>query len=432
MIYSHSRLQSFETCPQKFKFQYIDKIKTGKKSVEAFLGNRVHETLEKLYKELEMANLLTLEELFRFYDAIWAREWSDETVTIVRRNYTQENYLEIGRRCIQNYYEKNTPFQSDKTLGIEQRLAIQINDKDRTIRFQGFIDRLAIAPDGTYEIHDYKTSKRTPTQQEIDSDKQLALYQVGIKQKWPDIENVKLVWHFLQKGITLRSSRTHEQLTDLQSDLARTVRQIESAKTFPTVTSALCGWCEFRDICPAWGHKIAVQALPENKYKKDTGVQLVNRFIELSSQREEIKKRLEEIEKEMTPLREAALSYAENHGIQCIDGPKHTIEIQTRETLPSKEDDSKAYQEVEKLFRQSSDWQKVSRINPFAIIKGYREQSWTTEILQTLKKLIRIKTDVKLIKKNHKPSVDPLPPKPPRQKSQLEFEYSSERQIKSL
>jgi putative RecB family exonuclease len=48
-VYSHSRLSCFEQCPQKFKLQYIDKVETDvEESVEAFLGSRTHETLEKL------------------------------------------------------------------------------------------------------------------------------------------------------------------------------------------------------------------------------------------------------------------------------------------------------------------------------------------------------------------------------------------------
>ena len=50
-LYSHSRLSTFENCPLKFKYTYIDKIETGiEESIEAFLGSRVHEALEKLSK----------------------------------------------------------------------------------------------------------------------------------------------------------------------------------------------------------------------------------------------------------------------------------------------------------------------------------------------------------------------------------------------
>ena len=36
-VYSHSRLESFENCPLKYKFRYIDGIKKAEQGVEAFL-----------------------------------------------------------------------------------------------------------------------------------------------------------------------------------------------------------------------------------------------------------------------------------------------------------------------------------------------------------------------------------------------------------
>ena len=54
-VYSHSRLETFETCPQKYKFRYIDKLEKPRRAdlFEAFVGSRVHETLQKLYRDLQ-------------------------------------------------------------------------------------------------------------------------------------------------------------------------------------------------------------------------------------------------------------------------------------------------------------------------------------------------------------------------------------------
>ena len=46
-IHSHSSLGSFENCPRQFWYQYIGKPPVEKmETIEAFLGKRVHETLE--------------------------------------------------------------------------------------------------------------------------------------------------------------------------------------------------------------------------------------------------------------------------------------------------------------------------------------------------------------------------------------------------
>ena len=72
MLFSHSRISTFEQCPLKFKFQYIDEAETeGFEGVEAFLGSRCHEALEKLYKDLKFQKILSLPELikYKFYDS---------------------------------------------------------------------------------------------------------------------------------------------------------------------------------------------------------------------------------------------------------------------------------------------------------------------------------------------------------------------------
>jgi hypothetical protein len=62
-VYSHSRLSCYEQCPARFKLQYIDKVETEvEQSVEAFLGVRVHEALEKLYRDLGFQKKDSLED----------------------------------------------------------------------------------------------------------------------------------------------------------------------------------------------------------------------------------------------------------------------------------------------------------------------------------------------------------------------------------
>jgi hypothetical protein len=55
--------------PLKYKLRYIDGIKRYDiEGVEAFLGSRVHETLEKLYDDMKLSKLNTLEEITAYYE----------------------------------------------------------------------------------------------------------------------------------------------------------------------------------------------------------------------------------------------------------------------------------------------------------------------------------------------------------------------------
>ena len=76
-IYSHSKLSTFENCKYKYKLRYVDGIKPEfKATIETFMGSRVHETLEKLYKDLKFMKENSLEDLIKYLNDRWEREWS--------------------------------------------------------------------------------------------------------------------------------------------------------------------------------------------------------------------------------------------------------------------------------------------------------------------------------------------------------------------
>ena len=67
-IYSHSRLSSFENCPKKFEFRYILNVEAETEGIEAFVGKRVHEILERLYLFVEDGKVPSLEKVIARYD----------------------------------------------------------------------------------------------------------------------------------------------------------------------------------------------------------------------------------------------------------------------------------------------------------------------------------------------------------------------------
>ena len=99
-----------------------------------------------------------------------------------------------------------------------------------------------------FEIHDYKVTGSLMTQEEADSDWQLGLYHIALKEKWPDIKAVKLVWHSLLYNTEFTSSRTSVQLEDLQKNVIEEIKKIEECTDFPPHKSALCDWCSYQLI----------------------------------------------------------------------------------------------------------------------------------------------------------------------------------------
>jgi putative RecB family exonuclease len=247
-IYSYSRISTFQNCPYQYKLQYIDKIKVEEEGIEAFMGSRVHETLERLYKNVMLSKIDGIEELVEYYNKLWEKKWHDKVI-IVKSSFTPEHYRILGEKAIRAYYEQYYPFDQSTPLCTEKKIVFNLGDENH--KMLGIIDRLDKTENGTLEIHDYKSSGRLPTQAEVDIDKQLALYQLAVHQSYPNSKKIILVWHYVQFGAELRSTRSKKQLKQLQAEYRELIDEIGHAKKFPTSESILCKWCSYQRYCPA-------------------------------------------------------------------------------------------------------------------------------------------------------------------------------------
>jgi putative RecB family exonuclease len=261
-IYSHSRLSSFEDCPRKFHYRYVLKLSPDTESIEAFLGKRVHEVLERLYRFTGEGRVPSLGRVLERFRLWWEEHFDARRVRIVREGLDNEHYRRLGERCLTQYYRRHYPFDADETLALEERVVFSL-DASGEYRMQGFVDRVVRARDGALEIHDYKTSARVPRQDRLDRDRQLALYQLGLAERYAGVETVRLVWHYLAPDQVRTSRRTPEQLEALRAETVVLIDRIRAEEEFAARPGPLCPWCEFNDVCEASPLRRARAASPD-------------------------------------------------------------------------------------------------------------------------------------------------------------------------
>lgn len=388
-IYSHSRLETFKNCPLKYKFNYIDKIKREEEGIEAFLGSRFHKIMEKIYKNLPFRKY-SLDELLAFYEDDWDKKYHDKIV-IADNERKAEDYKEIGKKFIEDYYKRYYPFNQGKVLGIERPVMINLDDKGE-YKLRGYIDRLDQAEDRTYEIHDYKTSKSLPEQSKMDEDRQLALYQIGIQNMWNDVGSVELVWHYVAFDKEIRSKRTEEELDELKKDTIDLIKKIEATREFLPNESTLCGWCYYKDICPLYKHEYMVGKLPANKYLKDSGVKLVNEFAKLDDKKKSYKVKIKEIDEELEEIEEAVIRYAGNIGVEVVMGSDHKLKITSSEKINVPGKGTRERESLIELLSQLNRLEEVSAFDVAILKKVIKEEKWDSAILDEIKKFVEIET----------------------------------------
>jgi putative RecB family exonuclease len=378
-IYSHSSLGSFETCPRQFWYRYIGKPEIEKvETIETFLGSRVHETLEKLYELRSSGRVLSEEETLELFESLWAKEWSDD-ILIVKEELTVEDYKRIGREALAAYYRRYAPFDQARTLRLEPRVMMNLGPRrslpstpigggdDGQYKMQGYIDRVARRSDGTYEIHDYKTSSHLPTQAEADQDRQLALYQMGLEGMWNDVQAVDLIWHYLRFDTDLVSHRTSEQLQEVREACIATIDEIESRgrdeDSFPTHPSGLCPWCEFRTICPATRHQYATEALPPEEFAADDGVQLVDRWAEVVESRKALEAAAGGLKNLEDELEAQVVAFALKEGLERVVGSGYRAEIVKASGVEFPRAGSELREAFEAVLKEAGLWELVSGPN---------------------------------------------------------------------
>lgn len=365
-IYSHSRLETFEQCPYKYKLKYLDKVDMAVETAEAFVGSRAHEALEKLYKDLLNGKENSLGELLEFYEAQWERLWSPNIV-IVRQEYTPENYRQVGRQCIRGYYEQHHPFSDGRTIGLEELVMVDL-DGDGRYRLRGYIDRLVDKGGGLYEIQDYKTSARLPTQADADEDRQLARYQLAVQEMWPDVEEVRLVWHYLRFGKMLVSTRKAAQIEELRRETIEAIQTVEAATEFEPVKSALCDWCEYKPFCPLWVHLHRIEDLPPEEVPLEDGVTLVDRLTQLKAKKKECGEQIDQIE-------DAIVAYGDNEGASVVFGSTHQAKVSKSSKVRFPRAGSPEREELDSIIKKAEKWEEVSILSTSSLAKAVEERT---------------------------------------------------------
>ncbi|TSC80892.1 MAG: Uncharacterized protein G01um101429_17 [Parcubacteria group bacterium Gr01-1014_29] len=306
---SYSALETFRQCPQKYKFQQIEKIKTPK-SKEAIFGTLVHSGLRYLFSRDPLYP--SLDEVIAHFGASWS---SVEIAEITEEEKTA--YLTQGESLLRRFYAKNQPWNFN-VLDLESRFEIIVEDpKTGTMHtLAGIMDRIDKPDDAHYEIIDYKTSRKMKSQDALDTDFQLSLYHLALIKRWPHINPnaLSLSLYYVKHNEKLTTTRTIVQTEETKQHVLETIRDIEIrtfSNDFPPQPSALCDWCGYKAMCPAW--KFLFLKSETRNLKRENIEHITKEFFALKKNNQETTKRLAELQTDIK-------AYMDQEGITRIFG----------------------------------------------------------------------------------------------------------------
>lgn len=249
-LFSFSRVSTFEQCARRYRYRYVDGVREAFQSIEAFLGQQVHATVEWLFTEKAGGRTPAVDEAVRRYCEGFDRGHAEARagLKVIKQGTKVEEYRRSGAEMLVDFHRTRFVPDQLETLGLERRFEMDLGDGRR---FQGFIDRLARDASGLVHIIDYKTGGRPPAAFGGKDGDQLEAYAVAMFAE-TDADELVLRLEYLRVGRTLEKRIRRDEAAEKGRRLGARVTFAAEATAWPPTPGTLCDWCGFNDLCEAY------------------------------------------------------------------------------------------------------------------------------------------------------------------------------------
>ncbi len=316
---SYSSLDTFLSCPLKYKFKEIDRIKTPKSSALSF-GSLIHKTLKFIHESDN--DFPSKEEAINFFSENWN--------PAVFKEEEAGNLFENGIGLISNYLKKIEQMEKKQlgtVIALEKRFILPFGK--HTI--SGSIDRIDRVGN-SFKIIDYKTNRKIATENEVKNNLQLSIYLKAFTQEWPsffknkkEIEKVELALYFVRHNLEVSVRKNLKEMELLEEEILKTIDEIEERtkkNSFEPRMGPLCDWCDYKRNCPLFSHQFRSLDNEEEEIEvKDLSL----KYIDLKEQKSSI-------EKEMKILAKQLENYMEQSKLAQFFTEKGSVARVLRET----------------------------------------------------------------------------------------------------
>lgn len=376
MAYSFSQIQTYLSCPLKYRYEKIDKIKpeTQTESLHLILWSTVHETLEYLYKQIENTTIPDESELHNYFQKLRNTEL-ERVNTIHGENYFDDEILtqffNRGEKYINRYYTNYHPFDQAISMKTEENINFTLEER---LKFRGKVDRLDIKND-TMTIVDYKTSKSLPKDGNNSIEEQITLYGIAIENDYgKQIKTIigKVIYLHLEREY--QREITKEKIDTTKIKYYTLMKEIEDKKIkyqsgnqeiFEAKSGYHCQNCSFMQICPLYKHQYLDDAPIQDKDFKNEHLASTT-IRKLIEQYATIHEKHKQLESEKKLIAQILTEYATAHNCKNLYSDSHKINITSKESYSlNKSTLIELEQKLEKLWLleevQNIDYHKLGK-----------------------------------------------------------------------
>ncbi len=234
---SASDLDLYLTCPLKYKFARVFGI-PQEPTINQRFGILIHNVLERFHREGLEPDEDGLERLMGLLEAGWRRSGfgsSDDEL----------QYRDRAREAMRLYWEREREAEGEP-LWLEKKFDFRIGAH----HVRGRVDRVDRLPDGSHELIDYKTGERK-TEADLESDLQLALYRLAAREAWGLEAPMSGSYYYVLDAEKVAAPSKPDDAERVERTVLGVAEGALSQDFEPRPSPKVCGWCDYRLICPA-------------------------------------------------------------------------------------------------------------------------------------------------------------------------------------
>jgi DNA helicase II / ATP-dependent DNA helicase PcrA len=235
VVLSASDIDTYRTCPLKYKFARVFRI-PQEPTIHQRFGILVHQVLERFHASTGSPGALP--ELLGLLDAGWRRGGFGDS--------EEERQLRgKAAAALSRYHER---FQSEESepVWFERQFTFKLGPH----LLRGRVDRVDLLPGGEYELIDYKTG-RPKTAGQLADDVQLSLYAVGAREAWSLDASRQAYYYLLDDQKVSVPADDGDRSEWIRAVALEVAEGILSQGFEPTPSFAACSVCDYRLMCPA-------------------------------------------------------------------------------------------------------------------------------------------------------------------------------------
>ncbi len=233
LVLSASDIDTYRTCPLKYKFARVFRIPQEPTLNQRF-GILVHQVLERFHAA---GGARTLDEMLGLLDAGWRRGGfggSEQEIQLRGK----------ASAALTRYHERFQAEEAQPTF-FERSFSFPLGPHV----LRGRVDRVDRLPEGGWELIDYKTGPpKTPSQ--LERDVQLSLYAVAAREAW-QLDAAQQAYYYVLDDAKVPVQRDSSDRGWIEEVATEVAEGILSQGFEPTPSYEACGICDYRLVCPA-------------------------------------------------------------------------------------------------------------------------------------------------------------------------------------